>query len=120
MRSLESKREFIVTVKPLGKISVATAGGRVAASSTPVMVCRVHFQAVTGETGKVYIGDSTLNLATSAGVIHMFWPTGAGGGQPQDLDIVDHAGSGNAIDLSTLSIGAQIAGEGCLVTYFQR
>lgn len=107
-------------VKPLGKISVATAGNRVPVSSTPQMASRVHFQAMTGETGKVYIGDSTLNMTTFAGVIHLFWPTGAGGGQPQAFDVVSDSDSGNSIDLSKLYIGAQIAGEGCLVTYFQR
>lgn len=109
-----------MTAKPLGRISVPTAGGRVALSSTPVTACRVHFQAVTGETGKIAIGDAALNLSTYAGMIHLLWPTGAGGGQPQAFDVVDESDSGNSIDLSTLYVGAQVAGEGCVVTYFQR
>ena len=106
--------------KPLGKITVATPGARVAVSATPVKAYRIHFQAITGETGKIGIGDSNLNLATNAGMIHLLWPTGVGGGQPPAFDIADGSDSGNSIDLSKLYVSAQVAGEGCLVTYFQR
>ena len=109
-----------MTAKSLGKIAVASGGGRTAVSSSPLMACRVHFQAVTGETGKIGIGESTVNLATYAGLIHLLWPTGAGGGQPQVFEIVDESSGGNSIDLSKLYVAAQIAGEGCIVSYFQR
>ena len=76
-------------IKPLGKIAVAANGARVQVSSSPVMACRVHFQAITGGTGKVCIGESNVDLGSYAGAIHLFWPTGVGGGQPAEFDLID-------------------------------
>ena len=84
------------------------------------MACRVHFQAITGGTGKVCIGDSNVDLGSYAGAIHLFWPTGVGGGQPAEFDLIDESSTGNSIDLSEVYLTAQYASEGCLVTYFQR
>jgi hypothetical protein len=107
--------------KSLGKIAVPTPGASVPLSPAPLLVWKYRVQALVGETGKVYLGDNTMTAgATNAGVIKQFWPTGAGGGKADEYDEIAPEEAGNVIDLSHRRLDTQIAGEGALVTYWQR
>src|ERR1700739_4570145 len=101
-------------IKSFGKIAVPTPGTPVPLSATPLLVWKYRVQAVIGETGKVWLGDSTLHSSNHTGEIKTFWPTGAGGGVADAFE--DYAGNDdNVIDLSQLKLDAQIAGEGAIV-----
>lgn len=99
-----------MTVRSLGKVTVSTAGTPVPLSPAPLWVWRVRVQAVIGETGKVYLMDD------SGAVIKQFWPTGAGGGKADEIEITAPEGAGNVIDVTKLKLDAQTAGQGALVS----
>ncbi len=102
-------------IKSLGKISVTTPGTPVPLSATTLEVWKYRVQAVIGETGKIWLGDSTLHASTHVGEIKTFWPTGTGGGIADSFE--DYAGDDDdVIDMSQLKLDAQNAGEGAIVT----
>jgi hypothetical protein len=102
-------------IKSLGKIAVPTPGTPVPLSATPLLVWKYRVQAVIGETGKLWLGDRTLQAANHTGEIKTFWPTGAGGGVADWFE--DYAGDEeNVIDMSQLVLDAQNTGEGAIVT----
>jgi hypothetical protein len=102
-------------IKSLGKIAVPTPGTPVPLSATRLLVWKYRVQAVIGETGKVWLGDSTLHASNHTGEIKTFWPTGAGGGVADAFE--DYAGDEeNVIDLSGLRLDAQNGGEGAIVS----
>jgi hypothetical protein len=104
----------------LGKIAVSQPGTPVPLSPAPLLVSKVRVQTVIGETGRVFLGDRpSFNKATGAGVIKEFWPTGAGGGVADEIEL-DAGARGNVIDLSKLYLDANVAGEGAIVSYWQR
>jgi hypothetical protein len=106
---------------PLGKIAVTTAGTPVPLSTSPLLCWKVRVQALVGETGKVYLGDTTMTAGTAnTGVIKQFWPTGGGGGVADSIEITAPQDSGNVLDLSRFRLDAQVSGEGALVTYWVR
>lgn len=102
-------------IQSLGKIAVPTPGTPVPLSSTVMLVWKYRVQAVIGETGKIWLGDTMLQSASNTGVIKSFWPTGAGGGVADAFE--DCAGNeDNVIDISELRLDAQNAGEGAIVS----
>jgi hypothetical protein len=74
--------------RSFGKIAVPTPGTPVRLTTdTTLRVARLRFAAVIGETGRVFLGVAGMNKATGAGVIKEFWPTGAGGGVADQIEI---------------------------------
>lgn len=106
-------------IQSLGKIAVPTPGTPVPLASTSMLVWKYRVQAVIGETGKIWLGDSTLQSASNTGVIKSFWPTGAGGGVADSFeDFADD--DDNVIDISQLRLDAQNAGEGAIVSVWTK
>jgi len=102
-------------IKSLGKFSVPTPGTPVPLSATTLLVWKYRVQAVIGETGKIWLGDSTLHASNHTGEIKTFWPTCAGGGVADSYE--DNASNADdVIDMSQLRLDAQNAGEGAIVT----
>jgi hypothetical protein len=107
-----------MNIVSMGKIRVMSPGAPVPLSASSLMVSGVRVQTVIGDTGRVFLGDrQSLNKASGTGVIKEFWPTGAGGGVADEFEL--EAGS-NVIDLSKLYLDANVAGEGAIVSYWQR
>lgn len=106
---------------PQGQITVATPGTPVplAAGPTSGGVSRIFAENIIGGTGKVYFGLVGMNKTTGAGVIHVFWPTGAGGAVANTFQIDDDK-SANTLRPEQYAIDADNAGEGARVTYWQR
>ena len=110
-----------MTTTPLGKIAVTTAGTPVPLSDSPLHCWKIRVEALVGETGKVFLGDVTMTAgASNTGVIKQFWPTGAGGGVADSIEVTAPQDSGNVLDLSRFRLDAQVNGEGALVTYWVR
>jgi hypothetical protein len=103
-----------MTAIPLGRVNVSAAGTPVqlAAARTPCQ--HIRAQVIAGLTGKMYLGNATLNSASLAGVIKEFWPNPAGGVS----DSLDITADGNQLDLSQYWIDAAVSGEGLLITYW--
>ncbi len=57
-----------MAVTPLGKVTVTTAGTPVRVTSTRTGAQAILVQAVSTNTGKIYVGNSSLNKSTLAGV----------------------------------------------------
>jgi len=106
-------------IKSLGKIAVPTPGTPVPLSATTLLVWKYRVQAVIGEMGKIWLGDSTLHASNHTGEIKTFWPTGASGGVADAFE--DNAvDEDDVIDVSQLRLDAQNAGEGAIVTVWIR
>ena len=104
--------------KSFGKIVVPTPGTLVRLTTdTTLRVARLRFAVVIGETGRVFVGVAGMNKADGTGVIKEFWPTGAGGGVADQIDIA-------AIDNRHLLvpadyyIDANTANEGLIASYW--
>ena len=74
--------------RSFGKIAVPTPATPVRLTTgTTLRVVRLRFAAVIGETGRVFLGVAGMNKANGTGVIKEFWPTGAGGGVADQIEI---------------------------------
>lgn len=102
------------------KVTVAATGTPQPVLATALPCFAIHFQAITGETGKIAIGSSAVRVATLVGTYHLFWPTGAGGGQPEHWDLVAPGASGNPLDANKVYVDAQVNGESVIATVFTR
>ena len=99
----------------LGKIAVTTAG----VPQQVVLVttnCNVaYFQALSTNTGKIYIGLSGLVKATLANVLRVLVPPPT---TPLTLDSWNPQGITQApIDLSTIFLDADTSGQGLVISY---
>ncbi len=88
--------------------TVTTAGTRVQISTTPLLVRSVIVCGMTGNTGHIYFGGSTVAAANgvdlSAGDCTGWVPIASTGGS-------------TAYDLSSVYVDASVSGEGANVTY---
>jgi hypothetical protein len=96
-----------VVLKTLANQTVASAGTAEALSSTPVAALAVQVQALSGNTGAVYVGDSDVassrpGVSLSAGQV---W---------------SYSGEGNLFDLSEIYVDVETSGEGVSVIYFEK
>jgi hypothetical protein len=106
-----------MTVTTMGRVNVTTPGTAVPLSSDPEKkVSRIFAQVIPGLTGKGYIGKSTLNRSTLAGVARVLWPN-SGGGFSDSFEVSSHSGT-NSLVLSEYFVDMDVAGEGLLVTYW--
>lgn len=110
----------MIAAIPMGFIPVPVPGTRVQVAPNVGNVCGFTVQARAGDVGKVYFGLSNLSTSTMAGVMHLFWPTGGSGGQPQTYEFMCQEDAGNPLKASQFYIDAQTADEGATVTFYQR
>lgn len=105
-----------------GKVAVSTAGTRVRATSTQsdptarVGLQSVQFQALPGNTGKIYVGTVALVASTFVGVLGVL-------PKPSDVDEGPFSSasfsiplSGTGLDLRDFYLDAQVSGEGVIIT----
>ncbi len=103
-----------MSVKPnIATLTNTTAGTRTQVNSSVTQVTSVYFEALSTNTGVIYIGDSTVTstkymtrLAVSAG-----FNLSAGG---------NFGGFGAEINLSTLYIDSSVSGDKVQVTFLTR
>lgn len=107
----------MLTPGSLGQVVVATPGTPVPLSGSLLLVNKVRIAGIIGNAGRSWLGLSTLNKSTGAGVLKEFWPTGGGGGVADAIEI-SSPGLGNHIDLSKFYADANTAGEGFSVSYW--
>lgn len=98
----------------LGKVVVTTAGTRkqILTTSTPAQI--VQIQQFPGNTGKIYIGGSTLVGSTGVGVYFVLpIPT------VNSLSswLLQWPDSHAMFDLADLYLDAEVNGEGAIVSY---
>src|SRR5579863_2612273 len=116
-KRLECGRGDLMTVKCLGRVSVATPGTPVPLATVPTITAsKLFFQVIPGLTGKTYAGIPAMTKATLAGVFRVLWPNSAGGFS-ENFEIESQDGE-NSIHLNDYAIDADVAGEGLLVTYW--
>lgn len=97
----------------LGKKTVAVAGNPVVLSATPLNANALYFQALSTNTGKIYIGSSALVKATLAGCFRVLGiPTATG--ELVEWDVPSHVFTA-PFDLGAIFIDADVGTEGVLV-----
>ncbi len=104
--------------KSFGKIAVPTPGTLVRLTTdTTLRVARLRFAVVIGETGRVFVGVAGMTKANGTGVIKEFWPTGAGGGVADQIDIaaIDNR---HLLAPADYHIDANTANEGLIASYW--
>jgi hypothetical protein len=106
-----------MAVKSLGKITVTTGGTPVQVSTTRVGANSIMFQQIPGNTGKMYIGDSTLVKATLVGV-HAVLPIPTTNILPSYTATIVEAPAG--LNAAEFWVDAEVNGEGVLVSYTQQ
>jgi len=100
-----------MTLTSLGNVTVPTPGTPVFLSTDPtVRVCRVTIQTAPANTGKMYFGLTGMQKSTLAGVSRVLVTS-------SDYEIATQDGT-NGIALFYLSIDADVANEGLLVSYW--
>jgi hypothetical protein len=100
----------------LGKVTVTTPG-TIVQLSTSVLNCNTaYFQALSSNTGKIYVGVAGLNKATGAGLLRVIEPPTS---SPTTLDSWNPASGVSVapIDFSKLYIDADNPSEGLLISY---
>ena len=103
--------------RPLGKVSVPAAGTPVPVTAdTTIFAQSIIFSAVAG-SGRIFVGNSTLNKATGVGVMSEINPTPANG-------IIDRfeieAEDGNLLRVAGFYVDGTANGDSVYVTYLQR
>jgi hypothetical protein len=102
-----------MTITPLGKIATVTAGTPVRATAVPTFCNAVLVAVPAGNTGKTYVGVSTLVKATFVGVIKQFLiPAATGIGDLLRIEAPD----GDVLNAADLWVDSDVSGEGLLIT----
>jgi hypothetical protein len=107
-----------MTPTSLGRVNVPTPGTPVPLAGTRTPCCRIRVQVIAGLTGKMYFGTANVNKGTLAGVIKELWPNQAGG--IDDSYEVWSSTDSDTLNLADYSIDAAIAGEGLIVSYWNK
>ena len=104
--------------KSFGKIAVPTPGTLVRLTTdTALRLARLRFAVVIGETGRVFLGIAGMNKANGTGVIKEFWPTGAGGGVADQIEIAAIENR-HLLTPADYYVDANNAGEGLIASYW--
>jgi hypothetical protein len=99
----------------LGKITVTTAGTPVQVITKTTNCNTVSFQALSTNTGKIYIGLNNIVKASLANVLRVLEPPIA---SPTTLDSWSPQGiTIGPIDLSQIWLDSDTSGEGMLVSF---
>lgn len=104
--------------RSFGKIAVSTPGTPVRLTTdTTLRVARLRFATVIGETGRVFLGVAGMTKANGTGVIKEFWPTGAGGGVADQIEI-EAIENRHLLIPADYYIDANTANEGLIASYW--
>lgn len=110
-------------LRPLGKVTITVAGTKLpiqtvltAAGLKFGSYHAAHFQALDTNTGKVYIGTSTMVAATRVGCIHVL-AAPASGVIPSFGMALQGAAAG--IDIAEVFLDVDTNGEGVLLTLLE-
>jgi hypothetical protein len=98
--------------------TAAPTAGVLTATTTPVSLNRgnvayLHVSVIPGQTGKIYVGSSTMNTTTFAGVYAILYPNSTGRWS-ETFDVLDPEGDG--IPSSSFYFLPQVSGEGVIVS----
>jgi hypothetical protein len=107
--------------KTLGKIAVPTPGTAVQVSALSGIAgecARIRFEAVMGNTNATFVGVTGLVGSTLANCIKQLAKPTAGA--PPDFFELDTEDNTNTLNISDYYVDATTAGEGVLVTFWQR
>jgi hypothetical protein len=100
-----------------GRVNVAVPGTPVPLTTdSTITASKLFVQVIPGLTGKVYLGKTSMNKTTLAGVVRILWPN-SGGGFSENFFLESQDGT-NSIRLSDYAIDADVATEGLLVSYW--
>jgi hypothetical protein len=104
-------------INSLGRVNVAVPGTPVPLTANPAITAsKLFVQAVPGLTGKTYLGTTTMNKATFAGVARVLAPNPTS--TFSEYFFLESQDGDNTIQLSQYAIDVAVAGEGMLVTYW--
>ena len=102
-------------LQTLGKVTVPSAGTPVQLSTKTLNANSAYFQALSGNTGKMYVGLAGMIKTTLVNVLHVIVPPPA---SPLTLDSWDVVGiTIGPIDFSQLWIDADTSTQGLLISY---
>jgi|SRR5208282_3748292 len=103
-------------LRSLGFVTVASVGTPVPLSATPLVVRAFRIQPKKNygaeNTGQIYLGNSTLSRSTGAGVYAILSQE-----QTEGESITEQVLSSRDMDLSSVFIDSDFAGDGVLVGY---
>ncbi len=103
-----------MTITPLGKIAVTTAGTPVRVTATATPCHAIIVSQIAASTGATHFGDSTLVASTLVGVIKTFLKPATGFGVADQMIITSPGG--NLLNAADYYVDAAVNGEGLLVS----
>lgn len=103
-------------LQSFGVVIVSTAGHPMQISLVPINCNAIYFQALSTNTGKIYIGLAGLNKSTLANNLRVLLPPPAGAVTLDSWNPQARASHG-PMDLSTIFIDADNSGEGVEIAY---
>ena len=107
-----------MTATSLGRVNVATPGTPVRLSSDPSSrAAKIFFQAISGLTGKGYIGTSGLNRTTLQGVLCVLAPNAGGG--ISDAFLLESSDGADTLNLAEYYVDMDVANEGLLISLWK-
>jgi hypothetical protein len=102
-----------MSLKPIpASVTVTTAGTRVQVSATATPVASVYFEGLHTNTGKIYVGDSTVS--STVYIVELDAKTGA------TIEGDQLRGNTDELVLSDFWVDSSVNGEKVLVTYFAK
>lgn len=103
----------------LGKITVTTAGTPVQVTGSKTLARSAIIFADPSNTGKIWIGLSTLVKGTRVGLLGLLVAPSSSNVPSWSLTpyVVDGRGQQATIDLSTIYLDSDVNGEGAVVAY---
>jgi hypothetical protein len=101
---------------PLGYVAITAAGTPQAIPTTETRAAKIEFATKIAETDKFYLGDTTLNKTSGAGVIKEMVAVSAT--EPAFYVLQSSDGVGAQIDVPSLRVDGQTTGKGAFITLF--
>jgi hypothetical protein len=101
----------MMKLKPLGKVTVVTAGTRVQITASDIRTGSIAIQADSANVGKVYIGDSSVSSSIRLG---------ASANEIVSIDASDLRGNTEEFSLSDFYVDAETNGNSVHVFYLGR
>lgn len=96
------------------EITVTSAAQPLNCSATNRYVSSAQVRVIPGGTGKIYVGEASMNVSTLAGVAAILFPNRGAMSEELDLDAPDKTDS---IDLCNLNVIGAVPGELAIVTF---
>lgn len=107
----------IIVPNGLGPIS-ATVNMPALTNALAYQAASYRVQHAPGNTGKVYVGDSTLEPGSGVGMFGYLPELGNADARPYD-SLVPWGQISNTVDMSTVFVDTEIPTDGVLITYME-